>query len=90
MKTIYKYKLANVYDQFVELPRGAEVLSAQVQRDEIRLWALVDSGATKTDRRAFRIHGTGHSIPDVERLSFIDTVQLSGGALIFHVFEVDR
>jgi hypothetical protein len=87
MSTIYKYQLANVDFQTVDMPSGAKILSAQIQSEQICLWALVDIERAPK-RRAFQIHGTGHPVHNSEQLTFIDTVQLAGGGLIFHVFEV--
>lgn len=87
MNTIYKYLLATVDFQTVDMPRGAKILSAQVQHNHVCIWALVDADRDPV-RHAFEIHGTGHPIHNSERLTFIDTVQLADGGLIFHVFEV--
>lgn len=35
-----------------------------------------------------RIFGTGHTIQDADRLEYIGTIQMCGGALVFHVFKV--
>lgn len=32
--------------------------------------------------------GTGHTIQDADRLEYIGTIQMCGGALVFHVFKV--
>lgn len=87
---IYKYTLAVDDEQAVVMPQGSKILSAQVQRESICLWALVDEGAYGRETRTIRIHGTGHDVPNSDNLEFIDTVQLVGGELIFHVFEVIR
>ena len=42
IRVIYKYTLGIVDQQNVTLPRGAKVLTAQVQYRELQLWALVD------------------------------------------------
>ncbi len=87
MSTIWKYILTTADEQVVEMPNGAEILSCQMQGEDLYLWALVTPGADlKT--RLIRIHGTGHPVPYAERLKFISTFQMHGGALIFHVFEV--
>lgn len=92
-KTIYKCQLKA--DLFVDLPKGAQVLSVQEQRGKgICMWVLVevpefgdDLSDIVYERRRFRVFGTGQPLPSVGELKFIDTVQLSGGALVFHVFE---
>lgn len=87
MKTIFKYDLRVEDDQTVDMPAGATVLCVQDQRGTPRLWALVDPSAPKV-ARTFRIHGTGHEIPDPERLAYLSSFQMAGGELVFHTFEV--
>jgi hypothetical protein len=92
MPAIHRFPLRIAEVQRVEMPEGARVLTAQ-QRDfthpdgrSIDLWALVDTSAPTTER-VFRIIGTGQPADDAEDLSYISTVQLQHGALVFHVFE---
>lgn len=73
-------------NEFLDMPKGAKVLSAQSQGDNICLWAMVDPSEV-SENRHFVVIGTGHDVPELH-LVFIDTVQLFGGSLIFHVFEV--
>lgn len=85
MKTIWKYTVH--WDEFtLEMQRGAQVLSVQVQDGVPRMWAIVDPGAA-TETRHFRLVGTGHTINDTEELRFIGTFQIHGGELVFHLFE---
>jgi hypothetical protein len=88
MKQVWKFALSAVVPD-VEMPRGAEVLSVQVQRGEPCLWALVDTHAQREVRRFVTV-GTGHDIPSDLRMKHVGTFQLHGGDLIFHVFEVLR
>jgi hypothetical protein len=83
---IWKFPLQLTDRQEIEMPEGAVILSVQVQRSQVCLWALVEPGASKV-KRQFRIHGTGHDVPDVDKLDFIGTIQNNGGDLVFHVFE---
>lgn len=83
MRNVWKYTL--LPECTLEMPRGAQLLSVHVQGDDICLWALVDSSQPLTPRH-FVIFGTGHAIHDVE-LTYIGTVMMLGGALVFHVFE---
>ena len=87
MKKIFKYPLEITDTQFVELPLGAEILTAQIQGDQLCLWAIVNTlpGAVKKNRR-IEIIGTGNPMPTGE-LKYISTFQMMGGGLIFHVFE---
>lgn len=87
---VWKFPV-DVTDYFsVDMPAGSLLLSCQMQHDRPCLWALVDPEAV-TVTRDFRLAGTGHSIAPPEpgyRLAYVDTFQVSGGALIFHLFEI--
>lgn len=85
---IYKYPV-RITDVFsIDMPAGAQLLRAMAQGDSPQLWALVDP-ERRTDRRYFRLVGTGHPIDDAtaERLKYVDTFMLEDGALVFHLFE---
>lgn len=71
------------------LPMGAVVLSAREQGDTVCLWYRCDPTRTTVDMRTFHVFATGQPIPSYffERLQFIGTAHLNGGALVFHVFE---
>lgn len=85
MRKVFKYRLALTDFQSVAMPPG-RILSVQLQRGIPCLWALVDP-STPLVRRSFRIHGSGHEIEGADDLRYIGTVQLTEGALVFHVFE---
>jgi len=85
MRTIHKYVLSP--DKLnIEMPLGAIVISVDEQYGKICLWAEVDPDKTTTTRY-FQVYGTGHTINAVNQ-SFIGTVKLNGGQLIFHVYEL--
>lgn len=88
MQSVYKYPVS-VHDIFtLELPEGARVLTVQAQGGAgVFLWALVDPDAP-VEERAFRLAGTGHPINETNVLKYINTFQLQGGALVFHLFEM--
>jgi len=88
MLTVWKYAFKLNDEVRIEMPMGARLLDVQVQRDDICLWALVDSDLPRTIRR-FVIHGTGHPIArKSEELGYVGTFQLAGGSLVFHLFEI--
>jgi len=90
MNTVYKYPLTWVTEQTVLLPKGAEVLTAMLQNDDLILWAMVDTDAPLTERY-FQVYGTGHEISDApDDMAYISTVrmQTAGTELIWHIFEV--
>jgi len=88
VRAVWKYPV-EVYDRFtLTMPAGATVLTVQMQHGVPYLWALVDPKATPETRR-FRLAGTGHVMRDeVEEEVYVGTFQMSGGGLVFHVFEV--
>ena len=89
MQTVYKYGPIQPNDYFeLDLPEGAQILTVAEQHGEVYLWALVVTENAPETRR-FRWAGTGHRLTEDESgLRFISTFQMSGGALVFHVFEV--
>lgn len=91
MQSIYKYPLSFIDTQEIELPTGAQVLTVQVQRDNLQLWALVDPEIETVEKRKFIVIGTGNPINDlINTVVYISTIQIYGGALVFHVFEVTQ
>lgn len=100
MKKIWKFNLADTAWGFVEMPKGAEILSVQyqpkinqpMQKQEASyvLWAVVDPEAQKESRLIEAI-GTGQEMkelsPEYSR-KHLGTVQTHGGAFVLHFFEV--
>lgn len=86
MQQVFKYTLNMTDITHVAMPQGGQVLSAQVQHGNVQVWALVDPSKPE-EARTFRIAGTGHPIEHAN-IRFIGTVQMQGGSLVFHVFEV--
>jgi hypothetical protein len=84
MKSIWKYVLQPVDVQSLTIPKGSVILTAQIQKDKICVWALVDE-YSELETRVFRIIGTGHGVDD-EPGRFLGTVQLHEGRIIFHIF----
>jgi hypothetical protein len=84
---VFKYLIPVDDEPTVRLPLGARILSVGQQNGVMFLWALVNPGEQRTERRTLRVAGTGHEIADVDELQFIGTVHMHGGALVFHIFE---
>ncbi len=82
---IWKYKVDKKAD--IELPVGAEVLSADTQDGEVYLWILLDDNAPRSVKRKFIVAMTGQEIAE-HNLHFIGTVLLLEGTFVLHVFEV--
>ena len=89
MRTIWKFEVPERDKFTLELPAGAEFLCVQRQFDGTQAWFLLDPEAPKVTRR-FSVAGTGHTILEAGRLSYLGTFQLHGGRLVFHLFEYDR
>lgn len=82
---IWKWPLAVTDVQKISVPKGAQILTAQVQGDTLSVWALGDTDV-ETEERLIRVIGTGNPIP-TNPGKFIATVQLYGGGLVFHIFD---
>lgn len=91
MSVIWKFPV-KIEDQFsLDMPQGARVLCVQTQGDssEPFVWAEVNPDAEKESRK-FRLFGTGHPMEAGEDwLEYIGTFQIRGGAIVFHLYEVD-
>lgn len=81
---IWKFPIEIADEQFIEMPKYAETLSVQVQRGIPVIYALCFPDQVKSMRR-FYVYGTGHEKLMLGR--YVGTIQLEGGALVFHVFE---
>lgn len=96
MRTIHKQRLNLLEAQVLQLPKGAKILTAQMQpfaismgtayeHENLQIWYECEP-AQELEPRAFVILGTGHPMPDTHRLSYIATVQV--GSLVLHIYEV--
>lgn len=87
MQTVWKFPLSTDSATTVPMPKGAEILTLQMQGGSPCIWAKVDPNA-EIERRAFRIFGTGHGLPPM-KLDYVGTFQVNDGGspLVFHVFE---
>lgn len=84
---IWKWTLQIADTQQVQMPRGAQLLSVQMQGGAPQLWALVNEKAP-TEPRTFATYGTGNPMPELlDYGRFVSTYQLHSGSLVFHVFE---
>lgn len=86
MRVIWKFEL-NPYDTVKSMPKGADILSIQIQDGKICFWAWCESTAEKEDRK-FIIIGTGNQIKHLKRdcCTFLGTIQEPG--LVWHIFEI--
>lgn len=84
---IHKYPLTHAPIQAVAMPKGARILSVQLQRDEPTLWVLCDPSAPSAPRRILTVPTGGYTNPS-EKIEHLATLQYSSGAFVTHVFEI--
>lgn len=86
-KQIWKFPIYP-YKTDIEIPIDAEILTVQTQNGIACIWALVNPNNNK-ELRHFELYGTGHDISyetGIE-IKYINTFQIHGGDLVFHLFE---
>lgn len=84
MRKIYKYTIEFCDLQALYMPKGAIILSTQMQGHKICIWAEIDTEEIEAQLRHIRIVGIGHEFPEGSRI-YMGTVQ--DGSLVWHVFE---
>lgn len=86
-RNVFRYPLELTGEQFVHMPRGAQVLLVDYQvraPHGLCIWALVDPEAEEEPRRIV-ITGTGHSAPvGAEHLGSVQ----SDTGYVWHVWHV--
>lgn len=89
-KEIWKFNIGPGQGPTV-MPKGAQILCVQNQREKACIWALIDPNETEEEKRYFWIIGTGHGFAyDEDKHVYIGTFQLDGGLLVYHVFEYTK
>lgn len=83
--TIWKFQLNEEQLQQLEVPSGAQILTANFQDDNLCIWALVNDEAPR-EPRYIRLIGTGQVVDMFETKIYINTVFKNG--FVFHIFEV--
>jgi hypothetical protein len=84
MAVVWKYVLAPVPEQTINIPVGAQLLHVAEQNGQLCLWAKVDLSGAVVSRR-FYVAATGYEMPSY--VEHIGTALMQGGDLVFHVFE---
>ena len=79
---IWKYPIQTYTE--LQVPKGAKVLTVQMQNGEPQIWMLVNT-EMPFERRVFQVFGTGHLVPD-DPGTYIATFQVE--PYVFHVFEI--
>jgi hypothetical protein len=94
LKVIHKFPI-ELPHKFAEtkpvpLPVGADILTIDVQHDQVFIWAVVTPGSPMEERH-FNFYPTGLEIPSSENMGrYWKTVHLFNGRLVFHIFEKER
>lgn len=95
MITIHKYGVpTNTFSGLsadgcfsIMMPKDADILTIQLQRDVPQIWAVVETDAPIVERH-FCLVGTGHNFPPrVLKNGYIGTFMLAGDRLVLHCFE---
>lgn len=84
---IWKFTL-NLQDrQTIQVPKGAQLLTVQLQFELPQLWALVDENtpASGCEWLSIAIYGTGNPMPHSPG-RYLATFQQAGGAIVWHAF----
>lgn len=86
-KVIWKFPLSMTDWQDIMVPRGAKIISAGQQHDQLVVWAIVDDEyADEKEARAIYINGTGHPMDGIPAAAtFIGTVE-THGHWVWHIF----
>ena len=82
---IYKYPFPVIQNVTIKMPKGARILTVQMQGENPYIWAIVDQNMTKEDRH-FKVYGTGHDLNMKQNEEYIGTWQ--EGSFVWHLFEV--
>lgn len=90
--SIHKFPLRERVNQTMDMPRGAEILSLQVQKGIICIWAKVDTSLPEESdlvTRHFKIFGTGEPLDfGGSEAKYIGTCLVSNDTLVWHVYEI--
>lgn len=92
IRKIWKYPLNTVDEQIVRLPKGAILLTVATIHDNVCMYALVDPNEQVCEPRIIRLYGTGHELKEDDTTvshRYLGSCITMGGALVWHVFEVE-
>lgn len=81
MKTVYKYMVNQT--MWIEVPKDAKILTAQVQQGNICLWVEVETENEMVLQMIYVV-ATGGSIPPAK--TYVGTVQLAEGMYVVHIY----
>lgn len=86
---IHKYPIltdgANLTPFTIDMPVGATILSFQTKDNEPYIWASFDNSNSSTEKRSFKVIGTGIDFDNRPHDRYIDSVQC--GIFVWHLYE---
>jgi len=83
VKTIWKFPIAVTDKQWLSMPANAQILTVQLARGGLALWAIVDP-EVEVAKRCVVIRGTGQPIEGTAG-TYIASVQ--DGSFVWHIFD---
>ena len=86
MRTIHKFELEILGCQTIEIAGLVRIISALNQREKLVIYAEVYPPGAKR-KVEFAIIGTGHRMPDEANWAFVNSVSMSDGDLIWHIYQ---
>jgi hypothetical protein len=87
LNKIFKYTLNITDTQMLDLPFKSKILSVMEQNNNIVLYAVVNEHQGIMDKYTIAVIGTGNPISiDIDKYTFLNTVKLHNGTLMFHIF----
>lgn len=86
MNTIYKYSLSEGQGGTISMPKGAKIIKAAFQLNNLCIWAIVDPTFPKVEDRIFKILATGEAYKN--EWNHIETLFLEEGRVVLHLFEI--
>ena len=92
MLRVFKYPLQIEDHTAMALPINSTILHVHEQKGCAWIWALVDDEQKSKVMHRFRIAGTGHPLDSTEisAATYLGSVHLDAGALVFHVWELGK
>lgn len=85
MKVIYKYSISIANHYTIAMPKGAQILTVQVQNGDPFIYALVDPNQPKHEQ-AFMVFDTGQSISDDILNTYAYIGMFRFNILVYHLF----
>ncbi len=84
---IWKYSLGPTNNHTLSMPKGAEVIHADIQHGEFFIWAIIPDPGAEKENRYFLIGPTGGS-GDCRFKKENHITTFLDGSYVWHIFEV--